>query len=291
MASRSRRGGGGRGAEFAVWFFVIIGLLVAFFQIPYDPGARGIIEVVISKSKTVQTWTEGVVPGIEDFFVGIIEGGDPAPVPNPGEVPPANPNPGTLPEEENLTNDEATSALNSLTVRNPTNASYNRDDWKHWVNIRSCWSVREEVLSLEATPGSLQLKDSNGNATDNLANACEIVAGEWIDPYSGKTFTNPSDLDVDHMIPLSYANSAGGSEWDSAKKQDYANSLTYPNHLIAVDKGENRSKSDKGPGEWKPSNTAHHCQYAKDWIAISTTWNLTVSNSDVAALKEMLGTC
>lgn len=290
MASRSRRGGGA-GANFAVWFLVILGLLVAFFQIPYDPGAKGIIEVVISKSKTVQTWSESVAPAIEDFFVGIIQGGDPAPAPNPGEIPPANPNPGQLPDSENQTTEEATTNLNALTVKPAEDVAYNRDEWKYWTNVRPCWTVREEVLYLEAVPATQQLKDKDGNATSNLEDACEITGGEWVDPYSGQTFTNPSDLDIDHMIPLSYAASAGGQNWDSAKKESYANSLDYPNHLIAVDKGENRSKGDKGPGAWKPSNTAHHCQYAKDWIAISTTWNLSITSSDAEALKNMLATC
>lgn len=290
MASRSRRGGAG-GFGVAAWFVVILGLLVAFFQIPYDPGAKGIIEVAVAKSATVQTWTESVAPSIAEFFVGIIEGGDSAPGPNPGEIPPANPNPVELPESERLTPEEATNALNSLTVASAQNVSYNRDDWNHWSTVRTCWSVRDEVLYVEAVPGTQKLLDRNDNPTTNLDDACKVIEGEWLDAYSGQKFTNPSDLDIDHMLPLSYAARSGGQSWDAGKKEDFANSLAYTNHLIAVSKSENRSKGDSGPAEWKPTNTASHCQYAKDWIAISTKWGLSVTQADSDALKTMLAAC
>lgn len=182
--------------------------------------------------------------------------------------------------------------LAGLTVAEAGGVNYERGEWSHWDNITPCWTVREQVLADEAVQdGTLTLLDKNKVRTDSVANACYVVGGTWVDVYTGETFTNPEDLDIDHMIPLNYAAKHGGQAWDKARKGEYANSRVYANHLIAVSASANRSKSDKGPSEWKPSNTAYHCQYATDWVNISADWGLTVSTADRDALLGMLTTC
>ena len=182
--------------------------------------------------------------------------------------------------------------LNSLQVANASGVAYDRGEWHHWDDITPCWNVREEVLYRDAVKdASLTLLDKNKNRTEDKAKACYVAGGTWNDPYTGQVFSNPSDLDIDHMIPLNYAAQHGGQSWDSVKKESYANNLDYSHHLIAVSASANRSKSDKGPGEWKPSNTSYYCVYAKDWISISNTWSLSVSQSDKDSLASMLATC
>lgn len=304
MASRSRsrssgRGGGGAGANKVLWFLIVAGIIFAFFRIPSDPGASGVLEIVKSKSENVQSWATSIAPTVGGWVESVIKGGrefsDPS---NGGDTP--NPDGGTTdgtapaPDsgiKDGSTAPEADSKLNALTVANAGGVAYNRDEWKHWANVRSCWTVREEVLATEAVAGSLVLKDANKQVTTDLASACEIVSGKWVDPYGGDTYTNPGDLDIDHMIPLNYAAQHGGQAWDSAKKANYANNLDYADHLIAVEKGANRSKSDKGPSEWKPSDKGNWCTYSQNWINISSTWNLSTTEKDVKALKEMLATC
>jgi len=301
MASRSRKsGGGGRGGKF-VTFFVVAGLIFAFFQIPYDPGVSGIKEIMISKSETVKVWANGIAPSIADKVGRLLKGGSSAPdkgglgdgtaddgfgTGNGGDGAPS-----TGGETRTGSKSEIDSKVDSLTVANAGNVSYDRDEWNHWVNVRSCWTVREEVLAKEAQPNSLVLEDANGGKTTDVSKACKVLGGSWIDPYSGKTFTNPSDLDIDHMIPLNYAAQHGGQAWDSGKKESYANDLTFEDHLIAVSASENRSKSDKGPSQWKPTNKAYWCEYSSDWATIASTWGLSVTKDDVASLKEMSATC
>lgn len=184
------------------------------------------------------------------------------------------------------------SKLYSLAVADAAGVNYERGEWNHWVDFTPCWSVREEVLYRDAVKDeALTLLDKNKVRTSDKANACYIVGGTWNDPYTGEVFTNPEDLDIDHMIPLNYAAQHGGQAWDSGKKESYANNLDYAHHLIAVSASANRSKSDKGPSEWKPSNTAYYCTYATDWVNISHTWGLSVTQSDKNVLNEMLVTC
>lgn len=311
MASRSRRsssGGGGRGGKKLITFFVVAGLIFAFYQIPYDPGAKGIYQIMVSKSDNVQKWVNGIAPNVVDKVKKLIQGGSEKPSTGGGgstggsnggsSGTPGGSGGGSTGGNNGSTGGSTpdsksalTNKINTLKVSNGGGASYDRSEWKHWINVRSCWTTREQVLADEAVSKSLVLKDSSGNKTTDVNKACEIVSGTWNDPYSGKTFTNPRALDVDHVIPLGYVAQHGGQAWSTQKKQDYANNLKYAGHLDAVSLSENRSKGDKGPAAWKPTNKNDWCQYSTDWATIASTWNITVTQADANALKDMANTC
>lgn len=170
--------------------------------------------------------------------------------------------------------------------------NYNRKDWNHWVSKgNSCWNVREDVLATEAAVGSIVYLDDNKQTTGNKSSACSIKSGKWVDPYTGKTVTDPSALDIDHMIPLSYAAQHGGQAWDAKRKESYANSTKKAYHLVAVDAGANRSKGDKGPSQWMPANKAYHCEYAKAWVDTADDWDLTLAQADITTLNGILQKC
>lgn len=109
----------------------------------------------------------------------------------------------------------------------------------------------------------------------------------WRDEYTGTVFTDPSDLDIDHRVPLANAHRSGGWAWDAIRKHAYANDLRDPEHLVAVSASANRSKSDRGPDAWRPALGDDWCKYASSWRAIKQRWTLTVSPQEEAALREM----
>ena len=159
---------------------------------------------------------------------------------------------------------------------------YDRSEWKHWIDADGdCQNTRHEVLISES-PTTVEFKDSD---------QCEVKEGRWVGPYTGSVFTDPRDLDIDHMVPLSNAHKSGGYAWDQKRKRDYANDLGYTGHLIAVSASANRSKGGKGPDEWRPPDTDYWCQYALDWATIKWEWELTATESEASALSEMLDTC
>jgi hypothetical protein len=127
--------------------------------------------------------------------------------------------------------------------------------------------------------------------TYRSASKCTVDSGTWQGPFTGTTFTQASDVDIDHMVPLQNAHISGGWQWSSTKKRDYYNYLGYANHLIAVDDSTNQSKSASSPDQWTPPNPNYHCTYATDWINIKTQWNLTVTTSEWNALQSMLNNC
>jgi hypothetical protein len=104
-------------------------------------------------------------------------------------------------------------------------------------------------------------------------------------------FTNPSDLDIDHMVPLGNAHRSGGARWTTTVKRSYANDLDLDAALIAVSASANRSKGDSSPDEWKPPAATAWCGYATWWVDVKYEWSLTVTVAEKSALADMLGTC
>ena len=160
--------------------------------------------------------------------------------------------------------------------------TYDRDDWKHWIDQDGdCQDTRQEVLVTESTTEVAYRTDRR----------CRVTTGRWLAPYSGTVITDPGNLDVDHMVPLAKAHESGAWDWLAERKELYANYLDQPDHLIAVTARANRSKGAKGPDRWKPEARTYWCQYAIDWITIKSTWDLTVTEEEHAALGQMLDTC
>lgn len=164
-------------------------------------------------------------------------------------------------------------ALDSLKVSEPSDVHYSRSEWRHWIG-KPC-NTRETVL-----------KNSGKNVkTDKKT--CKILSGSWVSDYDGKTFTNPKDLDIDHVIPLGYAARHGAQAWAPEKKQAFANDTSQ---LLAVSAKENRSKGDKGPSEYMPQRS-FHCQYSKIWIATAEKYGVSVTEKDKFVLKDGIQKC
>ena len=159
---------------------------------------------------------------------------------------------------------------------------YDRDEWRHWIDTDSdCQDTRQEVL----------IAESRTAVSYASSRECRAQSGFWVGPYTGSTLSDPGGLDVDHMVPLANAHRSGGWAWDSARKAQYANDLGYENHLIAVQSSANRSKGSRGPDQWRPPKQDYWCEYAVDWIVIKSSWNLTATEQEAAALQVMLDTC
>lgn len=163
---------------------------------------------------------------------------------------------------------------------NPT--AYDRSEWPHWIDADDdCQDTRQEVLVAESEI-PVKFRD---------ARRCVVASGRWRCPYTGRVITDPHEIDVDHMVPLHEAHRAGGHAWDRAQRQRFANALDDPMHLVAVDRGANRSKGDKAPHRWMPSDPSHRCTYLRAWIEVKARWDLTQSAPERAYIEQALGEC
>lgn len=149
---------------------------------------------------------------------------------------------------------------------------YNRDAFgEPWadVNHNGC-DTRNDILARDLTN---TVVDTDG---------CTVLSGTLNDSYTGDTIEfergkKSSAVQIDHVIPLSYAWSHGADTWTDAQREAFAND---PENLIAVDGPANMSKSDQGPAEWLPENTSIHCQYVQDFAQVAGKYNLNISDAD-----------
>jgi hypothetical protein len=172
----------------------------------------------------------------------------------------------------------AQTQLNSLTVKaEGTTTGYSRDKFPHWHTVSGTCDTRDEVLKRDGTGVTV---DSN----------CEPTAGKWYSVYDAVYITDDSKVDIDHIVPLAEAWKSGASTWTTARREEFANNLSIA-QLIAVSASSNRSKGDRDPASWKPTNTSVHCIYAREWIWVKYTYGLSLQSTEKTALQQMLAAC
>ncbi len=168
-----------------------------------------------------------------------------------------------------------------LTVADDKTTGYNRSAFKHWIDAdKNGCNTRAEVLIAEAI------------VKPKIGPKCKLTGGKWISTYDGKTLTNASQLDVDHMVPLAEAWRSGAWKWTAAQRQAYANDLDNSQALIAVTLSTNRSKGDKDPALWLPKiGKEDLCEYIKNWIDVKWKYSLSMDVKESNKLQSELVTC
>ncbi|QAS54743.1 HNH endonuclease family protein [Halobacillus litoralis] len=170
----------------------------------------------------------------------------------------------------------AQSQLDTLTVIPEDSMSgYSREKFPHWDYKGNGCDTRQLVLQRDA---------------DYYSGDCPVTSGKWYSYYDGVTVYDPSDLDIDHVVPLAEAWRSGANDWSTQKREYFANDLNGP-QLIAVTYSTNRSKGDQDPSTWQPPRYSSHCGYAKWWINTKYSWDLSLQSSEKSALQSMLNTC
>lgn len=174
--------------------------------------------------------------------------------------------------------------LENLTVAEPGSMSgYSREKFEHWSDARE--------FGWDAPDPSCDVRDAaliRDGEDVMVGDGCRIESGTWLDPYTTNTYTDPQDVDIDHVVPLANAWRSGASEWSADEREAYANA---PGVLLSVEDNANQEKGDKGPEAWKPPNEAIWCDYATRWISIKSEYELSVNPQEKDALSEMLATC
>ncbi|GGI74953.1 hypothetical protein GCM10011581_09940 [Saccharopolyspora subtropica] len=170
------------------------------------------------------------------------------------------------------------SELNALTVRSEGSMTgYSRDKFPHWSTVSGSCNTRETVLKRDGSNVS-------------VGSDCYPTSGSWYSYYDGVTRTSPSQISIDHIVPLAEAWRSGASSWTTSKREAFANDITGP-QLIAVTTEINSAKGDQDPASWKPPRASSHCGYAKFWIHTKYRWDLTLQSAEKTALQSMLNTC
>ncbi|WP_309239150.1 HNH endonuclease family protein [Streptomyces lunaelactis] len=119
---------------------------------------------------------------------------------------------------------------------------------------------------------------------------CVVIAMTLHDPYTGTTIEwrkeNASEVQVDHVVPLSYSWQMGSSRWPLNKRKQFANDVL---NLIPVEGRANSAKRDSGPASWLPPNKRIRCSYAVRISQVAVKYALPVTAADKRTMLTQCG--
>jgi len=170
--------------------------------------------------------------------------------------------------------------LSLLRVAEEQRSGYDRALFIHWIDADDdgC-DTRREVLITEAIDQPA------------VSGSCSLSGGRWYSLYDGVETTDPSTLDIDHVVALAEAWDSGAFGWSTDRRTRYANDLDVTWALIAVSASSNRQKSDQDPSSWLPPLASVECEYLAMWIAVKARWDLAVDVTEKAVLEREIGAC
>ncbi|WP_311381171.1 HNH endonuclease family protein [Arthrobacter sp. ISL-85] len=163
---------------------------------------------------------------------------------------------------------------------------YTRDEFgPAWADTdhNGC-DTRNDILARDLTGETFK------PGTDN----CVVATGRLADKYTGTTINfvrgqdTSSDIQIDHIVPLSDAWQKGAQQLSADQRKELANE---PLNLMAADGPTNSAKGDKDAATWLPPNKAFRCEYVERQTAVKTTYSIWVTQAEHDAIKEILEAC
>lgn len=138
-------------------------------------------------------------------------------------------------------------------------------------------TLRRDLTALTIKPGT---------------HGCVVLSGTLADPYTGKPVEfvrgGPSEVDIDHLVPLSDAWQKGAQAWSQEKRDALA---TDPANLAAASAGANRSKGDGDLATWLPPNRAYWCTYTARIVHVKATYGLWMTPAEHQRAAQILTDC
>lgn len=163
---------------------------------------------------------------------------------------------------------------------------YTRDEFgSAWADTdhNGC-DTRNDVLA----------RDLTGETFKPGTNNCVVVTGTLADKYTGTTINfvrgqdTSSDIQIDHIVPLSDAWQKGAQQLSADQRKELAND---PLNLMAADGPTNSAKGDKDAATWLPPNKAFRCEYVERQTAVKVKYGLWVTQAEHDAIAGVLKNC
>ncbi|MFJ5686602.1 HNH endonuclease family protein [Streptomyces sp. NPDC093099] len=129
------------------------------------------------------------------------------------------------------------------------------------------------------------LKLHGRNVEFRAGSDCVVVSMSLYDPYTGKDIawkkTKATEVQIDHVVPLSYSWQMGAARWPESKRKQLANDVL---NLLPVEGRANSAKRDSGPASWLPPNKKIRCSYAVRFAQVADKYELPVTMADKAMM-------
>jgi hypothetical protein len=167
--------------------------------------------------------------------------------------------------------------LATIVVDNENGDGYDRDLFGYPATIENQCDTRDIVLIRDSlTPVQ---RDPVG---------CQVIAGDWYSVYDDRTWTDPTELQIDHVVALKEAWDSGAWGWPTDRRVAFGNDLEDIRSLRAVTSAVNQDKSADDPSQWLPPHEPFVCQYLADWISIKARWSLSMDQSEHGRIDNLL---
>ena len=178
---------------------------------------------------------------------------------------------------------DALTALNKLEVKGRApKTGYTRSQFPHWSDPdRNGCDARNDTLKRDLT--DITYKSGTRD--------CKVIAGQLLDPFSGKVITFSTTkvvIDIDHVVALSNAWQTGAAYFDKNTRLLIAND---PINLLAVDAKLNRQKGDGDAATWLPPNKSFRCEYVARQVAVKSKYKLWVTEPEKVSITKILSNC
>ncbi|WP_369223197.1 HNH endonuclease family protein [Streptomyces sp. R39] len=119
---------------------------------------------------------------------------------------------------------------------------------------------------------------------------CVVVSMSLYDPYTGKDIAwkkaKATEVQIDHVVPLSYAWQMGAARWDKQTRQRLANDVL---NLLPVSGSTNSAKGDSGPASWLPPSKTIRCSYSVRFAQVALKYELPVTAPDKTMMLKQCG--
>ncbi|WP_130442429.1 HNH endonuclease family protein [Streptomyces sp. BK239] len=199
---------------------------------------------------------------------------------------------GTKPGLGALTSARDKATARTLIAKVPTKGrgpktGYDRDEFGHaWMDTadgvplaRNGCDTRNDLL-----------KRDGQDVAFRKGSDCVVVSMNLYDPYTGKDIAwkkaKAAEVQIDHVVPLSYAWQMGAARWDEKKRQRLANDVL---NLLPVSGPTNSAKRDAGPATWLPPSKVIRCSYAVRFAQVALKYRLPVTTADKSAMLAQCG--
>jgi len=144
------------------------------------------------------------------------------------------------------------------------------------------------------TRNDILARDLTGETFKPGTNNCVVATGTLADNYTGATIQfvrgqdTSSDIQIDHIVPLSDAWQKGAQQLSADQRKELAND---PLNLMAADGPTNSAKGDKDAATWLPPNKAFRCEYVERQTDVKAKYALWVTQPEHDVIVGVLKNC
>ncbi|MFE7571835.1 HNH endonuclease family protein [Streptomyces sp. NPDC057539] len=164
---------------------------------------------------------------------------------------------------------------------------YDRDEFGYaWMDTadgvplaRNGCDTRNDLLKLHGR-----------NVQFRAGSDCVVVSMDLYDPYTGKDIAwkkaKAAEVQIDHVVPLSYSWQMGAARWPESKREQLANDVL---NLLPVEGRANSAKRDSGPAAWLPPDKEIRCSYAVRFGQVALKYEMPVTAADKRTMLQQCG--